>query len=123
MARPRTFDEDEVVAKAADTFGRLGYNGASIDDLLVATGLQRGSLYKAFGSKRNLFEKVLAYALVPGWQERRESLDLLIIALKEMAPADQAITALCGAALAESGSDNARLLGVRLLEHLDQKEN
>ena len=49
MARPRNFDEDDVVAKAADIFGRLGFNAASIDDLLGATGLQRGSLYKAFG--------------------------------------------------------------------------
>lgn len=100
-------------------FGRLGFNGASIDDLLVATGLQRGSLYKAFGSKHNLFEKVLGRALVPGWNERPESLDLLIIALKEMAPADQAITELCRSALAQAAGDNARLLGLRLLEHLN----
>ena len=122
MARPRTFDEDEVIAKAADVFGRLGFNAASIDDLLVASGLQRGSLYKAFGSKRNLFEKVLERALAPGWHARGESLDLLIIALKEMAPADQAITAMCRAALAASGSDNALLLGTRLLEHLNDKD-
>lgn len=119
MARPRNFDEDDVIAKAADVFGRLGYNGASIDDLLGATGLQRGSLYKAFGSKRNLFEKVLERALAPGWHARRESLDLLIIALKEMAPADADITALCRDALSLSAQDHARLLGNRLLEHLD----
>ncbi len=119
MARPRNFDEDEVIAKAADIFGRLGYNAASIDDLLGATGLQRGSLYKAFGSKRNLFEKVLARALAPGWPARRESLDLLIIALKELAPADADITALCRDALALPEHDHARNLGNRLLEHLD----
>ena len=123
MARPRNFDEDDVVARAADLFGRLGFNAASIDDLLGATGLQRGSLYKAFGSKRNLFEKVLERALVPGWSERGESLDLMIIALKEMAPHDHAITALCRSALAQSGNDNARLLGARLLDHLNEKEN
>ncbi len=123
MARPRTFDEDEVIAKAAEVFGRLGFNAASVDDLLGATGLQRGSLYKAFGSKRNLFEKVLARALAPGWHTRGESLDLLIIALKEMAPADQAITAMCRAALAASQADNAMLLGTRLLEHLNDKDS
>ncbi len=122
MARPRNFDEAEVVAKAADVFGRLGYNGASIDDLLGATGLQRGSLYKAFGSKRKLFEIVLAHALAPGWNARGESLDLLIIALKEMVPDDLVIAAMCRAALAESGIDNAHLLGARLLHHLEQKE-
>lgn len=119
MARPRTFDEEDVIHLAAEVFGRLGFNGGSIDDLLVATGLQRGSLYKAFGSKRNLFAKVLERALAPGWHKRRQSLDLLIIALKEMAPADQPITALCRAALAQSGIDNAHMLGTRLLEHLD----
>jgi TetR/AcrR family transcriptional repressor of nem operon len=119
MARPRNFDEDEVIVKVADVFGRLGYNAASIDDLLAATGLQRGSLYKAFGSKRNLFEKVLERALLPGWSERPASLDLLITALKELAPADQAITGLCRSALAQSGTDNARILGARLLEHLN----
>lgn len=108
-----------MIAQAAEVFGRLGFNAASIDDLLGATGLQRGSLYKAFGSKRNLFEKVLARALVPGWSERGESIDLLIIALKEMAPVDQPITELCRTALVESGGDTARILGKRLLEHLD----
>lgn len=119
MARPRTFDEVVVIAQAAEVFGRLGYNAASVDDLLGATGLQRGSLYKAFGSKRNLFELVLAQALAAGWTERPESVDLLIIALKEMAPGDAAVKALCRAALPEAGTDIAVLLGSRLLENLD----
>jgi len=118
MARPRNFDEEEVVTLAAEVFGRLGFNAASIDDLLVATGLQRGSLYKAFGSKRNLFEKVLVAALAPGWTERKESLDLLIIALKELAPADRPITKLCRAVVGESGGNIALVLGNRLLEQL-----
>ena len=63
MARPRLFDEAAVIAQAAALFGRLGYNATSIDELLAVTGLQRGSLYKAFGSKRNLFEKVLLGAI------------------------------------------------------------
>ena len=119
MARPRNFDEGTVIALAAEVFGRLGFNATSIDDLLAATGLQRGSLYKAFGSKRNLFEKVLIGALVPGWTKRKESLDLLIIALKEMAPADRPIAKLCRMAVDEGGTDTSRLLGNRLLEHLE----
>lgn len=121
MARPRNFDEDVVIAQSAEVFGRLGFNAASIDDIVAATGLQRGSLYKAFGSKRNLFERALAGALAPGWSGRRESIDLLIIALKELAPADGPVTALCRAALAESGAETAAILGTRLLEHLDDK--
>ena len=119
MARPRNFAEDTVLAQAAAVFARMGYNAASIDDLLSATGLQRGSLYKAFGSKRNLFEKVLAGALAPGWTMRPASLDLLIVALKELVPEDAPIAALCRLALEESGPGSAQLLGARLLDHLN----
>lgn len=118
MARPRLFDEAAVIAQAAALFGRLGYNATSIDELLAVTGLQRGSLYKAFGSKRNLFEKVLLGALASGWCVRSESVDLMIVALKEMARVDEPIAELCRSALAEAGSDKASLLGKRLLENL-----
>ncbi|MDN2677966.1 helix-turn-helix domain-containing protein [Janthinobacterium sp. SUN033] len=120
MARPRNFDETTVISQAAAVFGSLGYNAASIDDLVKATGLLRGSLYKAFGSKRHLFERVLAQALQPGWPAREEAVDLLIIALKELAPSDAAITVLCRAAVQDTGAGTARLLGERLLSHLDQ---
>lgn len=119
MARPRTFDEAVVIGQATGVFGRLGFNATSVDDLVGATGLQRGSLYKAFGSKRNLFERVLAQALAPGWTRRPDSIDLLIIALKEMAPEDHAIAAMCRAALAEGGDNIAGLLGNRLLANLN----
>ena len=119
MARPRNFAEDAVLAQAAEIFARMGYNAASIDELLAATGLQRGSLYKAFGSKRNLFEKVLAGALAPGWTAKNASIDLLIVALKELVPEDAPIAALCRRAVEESGADTARLLGARLLDHLN----
>jgi TetR/AcrR family transcriptional regulator, transcriptional repressor for nem operon len=118
MARPRNFEEHTVIAQAAEVFARMGYHGASVDELVAATGLQRGSIYKAFGSKRNLFEKVLAGALTPGWRTRSSSIDLLIVALKELVPGDLPITALCRAAVAESGADTAAILGGRLLQHL-----
>jgi len=119
MARPRNFAEDAVLAQAAAVFARLGYNAASVDDLLTATGLQRGSLYKAFGSKRNLFEKVLAGALAPGWTSRPASIDLLIVALKELAQDDPPIAALCRRAVDAAGPETAQLLGARLLAHLN----
>jgi len=118
MARPRNFSEDTVLTQAAELFARMGYNATSIDELIGATGLQRGSLYKAFGSKRNLFEKVLSGALAPGWPARPASVDLLIVALKELVRDDTQIAELCRTALAESGSDSAHLLGTRLLHHL-----
>lgn len=118
MARPRNFEEADVVATAAAVFSRLGYNGASIDDLVDATGLQRGSLYKAFGSKRNLFERVLAQSLSGDWQAHGEATDLLIVALKELAHEDAPIAVLCRAAVERCPDDAAHILGRRLLENL-----
>lgn len=59
MARPRKFEEDDVVAAARDQFWSAGYAGTSLDDLTAATGLGRGSLYAAFGDKRDLFLRTL----------------------------------------------------------------
>ena len=53
--RPREFDLDDAVRDALGVFGRLGYHGASMVDLLEGTKLSRGSLYKAFPDKRALF--------------------------------------------------------------------
>lgn len=55
MGRPRAFDEDQAVAAATELFARHGYEGTSIDDLVTALGVHRGSLYKVFGSKRGLY--------------------------------------------------------------------
>jgi TetR/AcrR family transcriptional regulator, transcriptional repressor for nem operon len=59
MARPREFDEAEVVQAARDQFWLQGFSGTSLDDLSVATGLGRGSLYAAFNHKRDLFLRAL----------------------------------------------------------------
>jgi AcrR family transcriptional regulator len=58
MARPREFDEDAVLEKALRVFWENGYEGASLNELLSSMGLTKSSLYKAFGSKENLFRKV-----------------------------------------------------------------
>ncbi|MCB2136753.1 MAG: TetR/AcrR family transcriptional regulator [Rhodobacteraceae bacterium] len=55
MARPREFDESEVVERALGVFWALGYDGTSLPDLLRGMGLTRGSVYKAFKSKKSLF--------------------------------------------------------------------
>ncbi len=61
MGRPRGFSEDQVLDAAAGVFVLNGYEGTSIDDLVKALNLHRGSLYKAFGSKRGLFLAVLQH--------------------------------------------------------------
>lgn len=60
MGRLQTFDSTTVVQSARDVFWDLGYDGASLADLEVATGLNRSSLYHAFGSKRGLFDAAVA---------------------------------------------------------------
>lgn len=63
MGRTKEFDEGAVVARAMQVFWELGYDGASMADLLAATGLSRSSLYATFGDKRALFLRtVSAYA-------------------------------------------------------------
>jgi AcrR family transcriptional regulator len=58
--RPPAFDRNEVLARAAATFWRLGYEGASIADLTEAMGITPQSLYAAFGSKADLYKEALA---------------------------------------------------------------
>jgi AcrR family transcriptional regulator len=58
--RPREFDCDTALLKAAETFWRLGYEGASIVDLTEAMGITPQSLYGAFGSKAELYKASLS---------------------------------------------------------------
>jgi TetR/AcrR family transcriptional repressor of nem operon len=57
MGRPRAYEPSAVVAAAADLFWERGFQGTSIGDLEAGTGLDRSSLYHAFGSKQALFEQ------------------------------------------------------------------
>jgi TetR/AcrR family transcriptional regulator, transcriptional repressor for nem operon len=59
VARPRKFDECDVVTAARDEFWTRGYAATSVDDLTVATGLGKGSLYGAFGDKHGLYLRAL----------------------------------------------------------------
>ena len=59
--RPRTYDPEVAIARAADVFWKAGYAGTSLDDLSEATGMNRPSLYAAFGDKRDLYLKTLEY--------------------------------------------------------------
>jgi AcrR family transcriptional regulator len=57
--RPRQYDPDSALARAAAAFWKNGYAGTSLDDLAAATGMNRPSLYAAFGDKRDLYLKTL----------------------------------------------------------------
>lgn len=55
--RPRAFAAEVALARAMDTFRDSGFAGTSLDDLSAAMGINRPSLYGAFGDKRELFGK------------------------------------------------------------------
>ena len=55
MARPKAFDEEVVLDRAVEVFWAKGYEATSIQDLVDAMGIQRGSLYATFGGKHQLF--------------------------------------------------------------------
>ncbi len=53
--RPLSFDKDEVLDAAVLVFWEKGFDGASVEDLTQAMGINRPSLYSTFGSKKDLF--------------------------------------------------------------------
>jgi len=59
MARPKAFDHDDVLDKATQVFWLKGYEATSVQDLVDATGVNRGSLYNTFTDKAGLFGAVL----------------------------------------------------------------
>ncbi|MGH6716200.1 MAG: TetR/AcrR family transcriptional regulator, partial [Bradyrhizobium sp.] len=55
--RPRAYQPDVALGKARDLFRNDGFAAPSLDDLSAATGMNRPSLYGAFGDKRELYIK------------------------------------------------------------------
>ena len=122
MARPREFDLEVVLSKARILFAKKGYHGTSIDDLVHATGLQRGSIYKAFGSKRNLFEAALR-EMLSSFTPSPENLDFVTVAIKELAPDDKVIRNHCKSIIGAEKKKFAERLGNNLLAKIKESQN
>jgi AcrR family transcriptional regulator len=57
--RPRAYDPDAALASAVNAFWDAGFAATSLDDLSLAMGMNRPSLYGAFGDKEALYQKAL----------------------------------------------------------------
>lgn len=57
--RPRAYDPQTALRQALDVFWSTGYSGASLDSIATAAGMNRPSLYAAFGDKHALYIKAL----------------------------------------------------------------
>src|SRR3954469_6207655 len=57
--RTRQFDVDQALGRALEVFWARGYEGATLPELTAAMGINRPSLYAAFGNKEQLFRKAL----------------------------------------------------------------
>jgi TetR/AcrR family transcriptional regulator, transcriptional repressor for nem operon len=70
MARPREFDENAVLDAAVHRFWMYGYEATSVRDLARDMGITSASLYNAFGDKRSLFQRALAYYVETSFGDR-----------------------------------------------------
>lgn len=61
MPKTKQFDKEKVLKAASEVFQKNGYNGTSIDEILIATGLSRSSLYDSFKDKHNLYLETLEF--------------------------------------------------------------
>ncbi len=58
--RPRAFDRATALRRAMEIFWERGYEGTSVGELATALGIQKPSLYAAFGCKEALFREAVA---------------------------------------------------------------
>lgn len=59
--RPREFDREQALIAARDLFWHHGYEGTSLADLVVALGIASARIYKAFGSKEQLYREAIGH--------------------------------------------------------------
>jgi TetR/AcrR family transcriptional repressor of nem operon len=65
----------KIVAAAAPIFNQRGYEGSSLADLMAATGLQKGGIYRHFSSKEELAAEAFDYTWKTAWETRMQNVD------------------------------------------------
>lgn len=132
MAGTRQFDEQDVIAAALDVFWRKGLHDATMLDLAEASGVQRGSLYNAYGDKEAIFLRAFdqytaqfldasASALAEGGMAARlrRFLDMVIVNMTSGSPARGCLTTRT-ALDADMSSADVRQRVQSLLNRLEQ---
>lgn len=127
MARPREFDEENVLDAVTDLFWKNGYEAVSVRDIADATGVRMASLYAAFGDKRGLYRAALEHyerttaepalaALAKAGEARERIAKLLQIPIDAVQRGDRRGCFLCNAAIdiACDDDETTHLVGVGL---------
>jgi AcrR family transcriptional regulator len=73
--RPREYDPETALSQVTEAFWKTGYSGTSLDDLSAAAGMNRPSLYAAFGDKHAVYLKALNRYWELGYAAMRVALD------------------------------------------------
>lgn len=102
--RPRAYDPQTALLRATDRFWRTGFAGTSLDDISAATGMNRPSLYAAFGDKRALYLEALSHYWALSFASMRE-------ALATDLPLNEALLRVYDGALSIYFSDDGRSRG------------
>ncbi len=93
MGRKTSFDHDVVILQMSQVFARFGYAGTALDDIVAATGVLRGSLYRVFGSKQGMFIACLSAGLANQSQSEL-TWRLILVALLELSQTSLAVQTL-----------------------------
>lgn len=101
MPWEKSFDIDDAVDRAMRVFWAKGYEATSIGDLVDGMGINKGSLYNAFGSKKDLFTRVLL-------KYDRDNQQKTIAHLESLDDPIVAVTTLFDALIEESVTDGER---------------
>lgn len=72
--RPRAYDPQTALQQALGVFWSTGYSGASLDSIATAAGMNRPSLYAAFGDKHSLYIKALEQYWEVAWAQMQDAL-------------------------------------------------
>jgi AcrR family transcriptional regulator len=118
--RPRAYDPQAALLQARDSFWRSGYAATSLDDIAAATGMNRPSLYAAFGDKHALYLEALGQYWALALAEMRA-------ALAEDVPLDEALMRVYDGALSIYFSGDGRprgcfVMGTAVTEAVEDAE-